>query len=80
MVAFVFGAGASFHAGYPLTAQLGNRLHDWARQNGAFMWRGYLEELFEQYGGLFSSRRGGTSFKPRTLRHLCLLLFSTPRP
>src|SRR6266404_727372 len=29
---------------------------------------------------LFSSRRGVPSFKPRTLRHLCLLLFSTPRP
>ena len=52
MVAFVFGAGASLHAGYPLTAQLGNDLHDWARQNDAFMWSGYLEELFERYGGL----------------------------
>jgi hypothetical protein len=40
MVAFVFGAGASLHAGYPLTAQLGNDLHDWARQNDAFMWSG----------------------------------------
>lgn len=52
MVAFVFGAGASLHAGYPLTAQLGNDLYDWARQNDAFMWSGYLEELFERYGGL----------------------------
>jgi hypothetical protein len=52
MVAFVFGAGASLHAGYPLTAQLGNDLQDWARQNDAFMWSGYLEELFERYGGL----------------------------
>ncbi len=57
MVAFVFGAGASLHAGYPLTAQLGNDLHDWARQNDAFMWRGYLEELFEQYGGLADLER-----------------------
>ncbi len=57
MVAFVFGAGASLHAGYPLTAHLGNHLHDWARQNDAFMWRGYLEELFEQYGGLADLER-----------------------
>jgi hypothetical protein len=40
MVAFVFGAGASLHAGYSLTAQLGNDLHDWARQNDAFMLSG----------------------------------------
>ena len=51
MTTFVLGAGASLHAGYPLTAQLGNRLHDWARLND-FMWRGYIEELHEQYGGL----------------------------
>ena len=57
MVAFVFGAGASLHAGYPLTAHLGNDLYDWARQNDAFMWRGYLEELFEQYGGLADLER-----------------------
>lgn len=57
MVAFVFGAGASLHAGYPLTAHLGNNLYDWARQNDAFMWRGYLEELFERYGGLADLER-----------------------
>ncbi len=57
MIAFVLGAGASLHAGYPLTAHLGNYLHDWARQNDAFMWRGYLEELFEQYGGLADLER-----------------------
>ena len=43
MVAFVVGAGASLHAGYPLTAHLGNHLHDWARQNDAFMWHGIFE-------------------------------------
>ena len=57
MVTFVFGAGASLHAGYPLTAHLGNDLHDWARQNDAFMWRGYLEELFDKYGGLTDLER-----------------------
>jgi hypothetical protein len=57
MVAFVLGAGALLHAGYPLTAHLGNQIHDWARQNDAFTWRGYLEELFEQYGGLSDLER-----------------------
>jgi hypothetical protein len=57
VVTYVFGAGASLHAGYPLTADLGNHLHNWARQNDAFMWRGYLEDLLEQYGGLADLER-----------------------
>jgi hypothetical protein len=57
VVTFVLGAGASLHAGYPLTAGLGDHLLDWARQNDAFMWRGYLEELFEQYGSLADLER-----------------------
>lgn len=57
MVTFVFGAGASVHAGYPLTASLGDHLLDWARKNDAFMWRGHLEELFAQYGGLADLER-----------------------
>jgi hypothetical protein len=51
MVTYVLGAGASLHAGYPLAADLGNDLHLWARQND-FVWRGFIEELHEQYGGL----------------------------
>jgi hypothetical protein len=57
MATFVFGAGASLHAGYPLTVGLGDHLLDWARQNDAFMWRGYLEELSERYGGLADLER-----------------------
>jgi hypothetical protein len=49
MVTYVFGAGASLHAGYPLTAHLGDNLHDWARQND-FMRAGYIEEFHEQCG------------------------------
>jgi hypothetical protein len=52
MVTYVFGAGASLHAGYPLTANLGNNLRDWAHHENNFMWSGYIEELFDQYGGL----------------------------
>lgn len=51
MVTYVFGAGASRHAGYPLTAELGNRIHGWARQSD-FMWGGCIDELHELYGGL----------------------------
>ncbi len=51
MVTYVLGAGASQHAGYPLAADLGNRLYDWVREN-EFGWRGFIEALHEQYGGL----------------------------
>lgn len=54
MTTYVLGAGASYHAGYPLAADLGKRLHDWISRNipeGNF-WRGCIEELHELYGGL----------------------------
>ncbi|HEV1994601.1 MAG TPA: hypothetical protein VGR03_09740 [Candidatus Acidoferrum sp.] len=54
MVTYVLGAGASRHAGYPLANELGNRLHDWVRQNWAdeIIWKGYIEALHKHYGGL----------------------------
>ncbi len=51
MTTYVLGAGASRHAGYPLTAELGNRLYEWARQSD-LAWRGYIESLNELYDGL----------------------------
>jgi hypothetical protein len=48
---YVLGAGASLHAGYPLTTHLGNKLHDWARQNNFPRW-GEIDELYELYGRL----------------------------
>ncbi len=51
MVTYVLGAGASLHAGYPLTTELGDRLHAWAQQTG-FTWGGLIDELNELYGGL----------------------------
>ncbi len=54
MTTYVLGAGASYHAGYPLAADLGKTLHDWISCNipeGNF-WRGCIEELHELYGGL----------------------------
>jgi hypothetical protein len=56
MATYVFGAGASLHAGYPLTADLGNGLYAWARQSD-LIWRGYIEELYQQYGGLADLER-----------------------
>ena len=29
MKTYILGAGASYHAGYPLASRLGNRLADW---------------------------------------------------
>ena len=54
MVTYVLGAGASCHRGYPLTAELGNRLHEWVRQNWTdnIPWKGYIEALHTHYGGL----------------------------
>lgn len=56
MVTYVLGAGASLHAGYPLTVDLGNSLHAWVCQND-FTSRGYIEELHEQNGGLADLER-----------------------
>jgi hypothetical protein len=54
MVTYVLGAGASFHKGYPLTVELGNRLHEWVRQNWSDenMEKSYIEALYTQYDGL----------------------------
>ena len=51
MTTYVLGAGASVHAGYPLTTQLGDRLLRWAQQ-GDFTKRGFIEDLQDLYGGL----------------------------
>jgi hypothetical protein len=48
MVTYVLGAGASLHAGYPLTASLGDHLHRWSLRND-FMWCGLVDELHELY-------------------------------
>jgi len=61
------GAGASLHAGYPLTADLGNRLHDWARQSD-FMLRGHVEELHQLYGGLKDLEQILTDLHERPVR------------
>ena len=47
MVTYVLGAGASCHAGYPLAAELGNRVHQWVRQNwpDSLIEKGYIEAL-----------------------------------
>jgi len=54
MITYVFGAGASRHAGYPLAGELGNRLHAWIRRNGpvAGVYGGNIEKLHELSGGL----------------------------
>lgn len=54
MKTYVLGAGASYHAGYPLAGELGKKLYDWISCNipeGNF-WRGCIEELHGHYGGL----------------------------
>ncbi len=54
MVTYVLGAGASHHAGYPLTTNLGNCLTEWVCQNWTddFFWKNYIVTLHESYGGL----------------------------
>jgi hypothetical protein len=54
MTTYVLGAGASFHAGYPLARDLGNCLYAWvkAKVPSDDFWRGCIEELHEAYGGL----------------------------
>jgi hypothetical protein len=51
---YVLGAGASYHAGYPLAGQLGEVLHNWIVHNrpANYIWRGCIEELYRLYGGL----------------------------
>ena len=54
MTTYVLGAGASYHAGYPLAADLGTKLRHWISANipeGNF-WRACIEELHQVYCGL----------------------------
>ncbi len=51
MVTYILGAGASRHAGYPLTCELGGLLRDWAVRTES-SWSGFIQEAFELYGGL----------------------------
>ena len=51
MITYILGAGASRHAGYPLTCELGKCLNDWAIANQS-SWSGFIQEAFELYGGL----------------------------
>lgn len=60
MTTYVLGAGASFHAGYPLAYQLGEDLYAWARgcdQPGIQPWLGYMESLREKYRALTDLER-----------------------
>jgi len=53
MRVFVFGAGASFHAGYPLAAQMGNFLAAWINTlPPEHQYRSWLEQIAGLYGGL----------------------------
>jgi hypothetical protein len=55
MTAFILGAGASKHAGYPLAPELGQDLLDWLRQKTDPILRTYAEymrEVREAYGDL----------------------------
>lgn len=51
MTTYVLGAGASYHAGYPLTGDLGEELFEWISHNlsEGNLWRNYLEELHKLY-------------------------------
>lgn len=54
MTTYVFGAGASVHAGYPLAADLWNKLRAWTSRNrpeGYDYWTG-IDKLHELYGEL----------------------------
>jgi hypothetical protein len=51
MVTYILGAGASRHAGYPLTCELGGFLRDWAVRTES-PWSGFIRDAFELYGGL----------------------------
>lgn len=61
MNTYVLGAGASYHAGYPLANQLGERLRGWVAQNWTdgplALRRGNIDELYSIYGGLSDVER-----------------------
>jgi hypothetical protein len=53
MRVFVLGAGASVHAGYPLAAEMGNRLANWIRTLPAdHPHNEYLDQVVGTYGTL----------------------------
>ena len=53
MKVFVLGAGASLHAGYPLAAEMGNRLESWIDTLPAkSRYRGCLNQIKDVYGSL----------------------------
>lgn len=53
MRVFVLGAGASYHAGYPLAADLGRRLAGWITTlPSGHDYRIYLKQVAELYGTL----------------------------
>jgi hypothetical protein len=64
MVTYILGAGASKHAGYPLTSELGRSLRDWAIANES-LWSGYIQEAFELYEGLENLEKALTDLHER---------------
>lgn len=56
MTTYILGAGASRHAGYPLTYELGLLLREWAIRTNS-TWSGFIQEAFELYGGLENLER-----------------------
>jgi hypothetical protein len=54
MTAYLFGAGASFHAGFPLAVNLGNELGTWicGAQIATYDYKTPVQKMHELYGGL----------------------------
>src|ERR1700730_12595843 len=51
MITYLLGAGASRHAGYPVTYELGRFLRGWAIENESPR-SGFIQEAFDLYGSL----------------------------
>jgi hypothetical protein len=61
MRVFVLGAGASFHAGYPLAAEMGKRLAAWVETLPPdHQYRSWLKQIADLYGALdeFEPKKG----------------------
>src|ERR1700691_3217367 len=54
MTAYILGAGASLHAGYPLAGQLGGALYDWIsnKKPEYDLYRTRIEIIRDAYGNL----------------------------
>jgi hypothetical protein len=54
MITYILGAGASFHAGYPLASNLGNALRNWLHHNKPPEddARIHIDRIHDLYGGL----------------------------